>query len=306
MVRACHTAVASPRRPSEWMETMADPTVVVDNLHVVYRVYGAGGNKGTAAASLMRRVKRQRRVSIREVHAIRGISFVVSRGDWVGVIGRTGSGKSTLLRAIAGLLPAERGAVYTSGQAALLGVNAALLDDLTGERNVVLGCLAMGMPPAEVKERYPQIVDFSGVGNFIDLPMRAYSTGMAQRLRFAIASAKSHEILMIDEALATGDAAFRTKSHNRILELRDESGTVFLVAHNLGEIEQSCNRVIWMEAGQIMRNSDDVPGVIDEYLAATGGEPRHREQARLLSPQGRPRALSSCRAYACPRRAGLR
>jgi teichoic acid transport system ATP-binding protein len=248
---------------------MADPTVVVDNLHVVYRVYGAGGNKGTAATSLMRLVRRQRRVSIREVHAIRGISFVVNHGDVVGVIGRNGSGKSTLLRAIAGLLPAEQGAVYTSGQAALLGVN------------VVLGCLAMGMPPAEVKERYPQIVDFSGVGNFIDLPMRAYSTGMAQRLRFAIASAKSHEILMIDEALATGDAAFRTKSHNRIKELRDEAGTVFLVAHNLGEIEQSCNRVIWMEAGQILRDSDDVPGVIDEYLVATGGEPRDRERARL-------------------------
>ena len=253
---------------------MADPTVVVDNLHVVYRVYGAGGNKGTAATSLMRLVRRQKRASIREVHAIRGISFVVSHGDVVGIIGRNGSGKSTLLRAIAGLLPAEEGAVYSSGQAALL-------DDLTGERNVVLGCLAMGMPPAEVKARYEQIVDFSGVGRFVDLPMRAYSTGMAQRLRFAIASAKSHEILMIDEALATGDASFRTKSHNRIQELRDEAGTVFLVAHNLGEIEQSCNRVIWMEAGQILRDSDDVTGVIDEYLAATGGEPRHREQARL-------------------------
>ena len=261
---------------------MADPTVVVDNLHVVYRVYGAGGNKGTAATSLMRLVKRQRRVSIKEVHAIRGISFVASHGDVVGIIGRNGSGKSTLLRAIAGLLPAEKGgAVYTSGEAALLGVNAALLDDLTGERNVVLGCLAMGMPPAEVKAHYQEIVDFSGVGNFVDLPMRAYSTGMAQRLRFAIASAKSHEILMIDEALATGDAAFRTKSHNRIKELRDEAGTVFLVAHNLGEIEQSCNRVIWMEAGQILRDSDDVEGVIDEYLAATGGEARQREQARL-------------------------
>src|SRR5580704_12938355 len=123
---------------------MADPTVVVDDLHVVYRVYGAGGNKGTAATSLMRLVRRQKRASIREVHAIRGISFVVNHGDVMGVIGRNGSGKSTLLRA-------EQGAVYTTGQAALLGVNAALLDDLTGERNVVLGCLAMGMPPAEVK-----------------------------------------------------------------------------------------------------------------------------------------------------------
>lgn len=260
---------------------MATPTVICDDLHVVYRVYGAGGNKGTAATSLMRLVRRQKRVNIREVHAIRGISFVANHGDVVGVIGRNGSGKSTLLRAIAGLLPAEEGAVYTSGSAALLGVNAALLDDLTGERNVVLGCLAMGMAPAEVKEKYQSIVDFSGVGDFINLPMRAYSTGMGNRLRFAIAAAKSQEILMVDEALATGDASFRTKSHARIQQLRDEAGTVFLVAHNLGEIEQSCNRVIWMEAGKILRDSTDVPAVIDEYLAATGGEPRVREQARL-------------------------
>lgn len=260
---------------------MATPTVIVDDLHVVYRVYGAGGNKGTAATSLMRLMKRQKRASIREVHAIRGISFVANHGDAIGIIGRNGSGKSTLLRAIAGLLPAEQGAVYSSGQAALLGVNAALLDDLTGERNVVLGCLAMGMQPAEVKSRYEHIVDFSGVGRFIDLPMRAYSSGMASRLRFAIASAKSHEILMIDEALATGDAAFRTKSRDKIQELRNEAGTVFLVAHNLGEIEENCNRVIWMETGKIIRDSEDVPGVIDEYLAATGGEPRHRENARL-------------------------
>ena len=198
--------------------------MVVDDLHVVYRVYGAGGDKGTAATALMRVIKRQRRPSVREVHAIRGISFVINHGDAVGIIGRNGSGKSTLLQAIAGLLPPEQGCVYTSGQAALLGVNAALLDDLTGERNVVLGCLAMGMTPQETKDRYQSIVDFSGVGNFIDYPMRTYSTGMAQRLRFSIASAKNHEILMIDEALATGDANFRAKSHERIVAATRRSG----------------------------------------------------------------------------------
>ena len=255
-----------------------EPTVVVDDLHVVYRVYGAGGDKGTAATVLMRVIKRQRRPSVREVHAIRGISFVINHGDAVGIIGRNGSGKSTLLQAIAGLLPPEQGCVYTSGQAALLGVNAALLDDLTGERNVVLGCLAMGMSPQETKDRYQSIVDFSGVGNFIDYPMRTYSTGMAQRLRFSIASAKNHEILMIDEALATGDANFRAKSHERIVQLRGEAGTVFLVAHNLAEIEASCNRVIWLEKGQVMRQGYDVPAIVDAYLEATGGEPRKRDK----------------------------
>ena len=247
--------------------------VIVDDLHVVYRVYGAGGDRGTAATALLRMMRRQTRPSIREVHAIRGVSFVAYRGDAVGVIGRNGSGKSTLLRAIAGLLPAEHGAVYTDGHGALLGVNAALLDDLTGEKNVILGCLAMGMNRQEIKERYQQIVNFSGVGDFINLPMKAYSTGMGSRLRFAIASAKSHDILLIDEALATGDAEFRQKSHRRIDELRQEAGTVFLVAHNLNEIEENCNRVIWLEKGKIVRAGEDVSGIIDAYLGASGGEP---------------------------------
>ena len=261
-------------------KTMADPMVVVDNLHVVYRVFGSKSDKGTAATVLLRMLRRQRRPSVREVHAIRGVSFVANRGDAVGVIGRNGSGKSTLLRAIAGLLPPEQGAVYTTGHASLLGVNAALLDDLTGERNVVVCGLAMGMTPREVKDRYQSIVDFSGVGDFINLPMRAYSTGMGSRLRFAIASARSHEVLLIDEALVTGDAEFRVRSRQRIEELRAQAGTVFIVAHSMAQIEETYNRVIWLEKGQIVRAGDDVPAIIDAYLAATGGEPLVREGAK--------------------------
>ncbi len=228
----------------------------------------------------MRMVRRQRRASIREVHAIRGVSFVAYRGDAVGVIGRNGSGKSTLLRAIAGLLPAEEGGgVYTDGHAALLGVNAALLDDLSGAKNITLGCLAMGMAPREVRQRFQSIADFSGVGDFINLPMKTYSTGMGTRLRFAIAAAKHQNILLIDEALATGDAEFRVRSQQRIEELRRDAGTVFLVAHNLRHIEETCNRVIWLERGQIVRAGDDVPGIIDAYIAASGGEPLVRNPA---------------------------
>ena len=255
----------------------AEPMVVVDDLHVVYRVYGAGGDKGTAATALLRIMGRRTRGSIREVHAIRGVSFVAYRGDAVGVIGRNGSGKTTLLRAIAGLLPPEQGNVYTDGEAALLGVNAALLDDLTGERNVVLGCLAMGMTKKETREKYPSIVDFSGVGEFVDLPMKTYSSGMGSRLRFAIAASKSQDILLVDEALATGDAEFRVKSHARIEELRQDAGTVFLVAHNLEEVELTCNRVIWMERGQIVTQGEDVTGIIDRYLEASGGAPVERD-----------------------------
>jgi teichoic acid transport system ATP-binding protein len=260
---------------------VAEPMVAVDNLHVEYRVYGASGDKGTAASALLRMLRRQQRPSIREVHAIRGISFVAYRGDAIGVIGRNGSGKSTLLRAIAGLLPPEEGGgVYTDGHAALLGVNAALLDDLTGEKNVILGCLAMGMKPQEVKERYPEIVDFSGVGDFINLPMKTYSSGMGSRLRFSIAAAKSQDILLVDEALATGDAEFREKSFKRISELRAQAGTVFLVTHNLREIEETCNRVIWLEKGQIVQTGYDVVPIIDAYVAAAGGQPIVREPAK--------------------------
>jgi teichoic acid transport system ATP-binding protein len=248
--------------------------VVADNLHIVYRVYGAGG---PAATALLRIMGRQTRGSIREVHAVRGMSFVAYRGDAVGIIGRNGSGKSTLLRAIAGLLPAEEGNIFTTGEASLLGVNAALLDDLTGERNVILGCLAMGMTKQEAKDKYQSIVDFSGVGEFIDLPMRTYSSGMGSRLRFAIAASKSHDVLLVDEALATGDAEFRVKSHARIQELREEAGTVFLVAHNLEEVEETCNRVIWMERGRMVTEGTDVPGIIDRYIAASGGRPVMRD-----------------------------
>jgi teichoic acid transport system ATP-binding protein len=268
-------AAAEPRD-----KTMTEPMVVVDGLHVVYRVFGSKSDKGTAATALLRMLRRQHRPSVREVHAIRGVSFVANRGDAVGVIGRNGSGKSTLLRAIAGLLPPDQGAVYTTGHASLLGVNAALLDDLTGERNVVVCGLAMGMTPREVKDRYQSIVDFSGVGDFINLPMRAYSTGMGSRLRFAIASARSHEVLLIDEALVTGDAEFRVRSRQRIEELRAQAGTVFIVAHSMAQIEETCNRVIWLEKGQIVRAGDDVPGIIDAYLAATGGEPLVREPVK--------------------------
>ncbi len=265
---------------------MAEPMVVVDDLHIVYRVLGAGGSKGTAATALMRVMRRQNRPGLREVHAIRGISFVANRGDAVGIIGRNGSGKSTLLRAIAGLLPAEQGAVYTDGHGALLGVNAALLEDLTGERNVVLGCLAMGMTTQETKEAKPKIVDFSGVGDFINLPMKAYSTGMGSRLRFAIASAKSHDILLVDEALATGDAEFQRKSHARIDELRQDAGTVFLVAHNLSEIAETCNRILWLEKGRIVKAGEDVFGILDDYLVASGGEPRFVAAAAAAESSG--------------------
>lgn len=246
-------------------DTARVPTVIADDMHIVYRVVGAR-HKGNAAAALRRVVRREPSAKIRKVHAVRGVTFTAYRGEAIGLIGSNGSGKSTLLRAVAGLLPPEQGRVYTDGQPSLLGVNAALMNDLTGERNVVLGCLAMGMTREQIKERYQQIVDFSGInekGDFISLPMRTYSSGMQARLRFSIAAAKDHDVLMIDEALATGDKKFQKRSEARIRELREQAGTVFLVSHRNRSIRDTCDRVLWLEKGELVMD-----GPTDEVLKA--------------------------------------
>ena len=245
------------------------PTVVVENLHVHYKVYGAGASRGSAVGALSRIVRRRNNTAITDVHAIKGISFVARRGESIGLIGSNGSGKSTLLRAIAGLLPAEKvGGVYTDGQPSLLGVNAALMRDLTGERNVVLGCLAMGLSPAEVKEKYQSIIDFSGIDengtNATRRPMKTYSSGQGARLRFSIAAVKLHDVLLIDEALATGDAGFQRRSEDRIRELRRNAGTVFVVSHSISSVRDICDRVIWLEKG-VIRMDGDVDEVTTTY-----------------------------------------
>ena len=140
------------------------------------------------------------------------MSFTAYRGEAIGLIGPNGSGKSTLLRAIAGLMAPSQGVVWTRGQASLLGVAAAMMGAMSGDQNILLGCLAIGMTPAEIVEEYDAICEFAGIGEFVHLPMNTYSSGMGARLRFAIAAARAPDILLIDEALATGDAEFRRRS----------------------------------------------------------------------------------------------
>ncbi|MEV8315181.1 ABC transporter ATP-binding protein [Streptomyces sp. NPDC059900] len=257
----------------------AAPTVIVDEVDIVYRVHGAGSpaGRGSATAALGRILKRgkgREESGVRKVHAVKKVSFTARKGEAIGLIGTNGSGKSTLLKAIAGLLPVENGRIFTDGQPSLLGVNAALMNDLTGERNVRLGGLAMGMSPQQVQERYQEIVDFSGInekGEFITLPMRTYSSGMAARLRFSIGSAKDHDVLLIDEALATGDRSFQKRSEARIRELRKRAGTVFLVSHNNKSIRDTCERVLWLEHGEL-RMDGPTADVLKEYEQFTGGK----------------------------------
>ncbi|MFH8805166.1 ABC transporter ATP-binding protein [Streptomyces sp. NPDC017936] len=261
------------------------PTVVVDGVDIVYRVNGTGAGRGSATAALnriLRRKQSEKAAGVRTVHAVKNVSFVAHKGEAIGLIGTNGSGKSTLLKAVAGLLPVERGKIYTDGQPSLLGVNAALMGDLTGERNVHLGGLAMGMSREQIKERYQEIVDFSGInekGDFISLPMRTYSSGMGSRLRFSIAAAKDHDVLLIDEALSTGDARFQARSAERIQEMRAHAGTVFLVSHSNAAIRTTCDRVLWLERGEL-RMDGPTEEVMQAYEAFTGDKSKKKPQPK--------------------------
>jgi teichoic acid transport system ATP-binding protein len=229
------------------------PVVIVDDVHVEYKVL-ATGKRATADDSARKLLQRGR--TTRSVHALKGVSFTAYEGDSIGVIGSNGSGKSTLMRSIVGLTPTSKGSIYASSRPSMLGVGAALLRDLSGERNVILGGLALGLTLDEIESRFDEIVDFAGIRDFIDLPMRTYSSGMSARLKFAIATARDHDILIVDEALAVGDKNFRQRSEARIREIRDNAGTVFLVSHSMQSIRDTCNRVIWINKGDLMMDGE--------------------------------------------------
>ena len=270
--------VLPTRRPAG---PLGAPTVIVDDVHVTYRVFG--GRVGSTTAdkpSLFTRAVQLGRPQggpITHINAVRGVSFVAHQGESIGIIGANGSGKSTLLRAVAGVLPPTSGKVYVSGDPALLGVNAALIPALTGMRNIMLGGLAAGLSKREVEARTQSVADFAELGDYLQLPMSSYSSGMGSRLRFAISTISMPDILMIDEALATGDAAFQKKSLERIDQVRDNAGTVFFVSHSLASVQAMCSRAIWLNQGKVVMDGpvDPVTAAYDDYIngrsdAATG------------------------------------
>lgn len=236
------------------------PVVICDDVHVEYRTL-ATGKKATpgSSAGLLNRGR-----SLQKVHALKGISFTANANESIGIIGTNGSGKSTLMRTITGLTPATSGAVYAKSRPNLLGIGAALLSDLSGSRNIILGGQALGMSRREIEEKYDDIVEFTGLRDFIDMPMRTYSSGMTARLKFGIATAKHHEILIVDEALSVGDREFRRRSEERIRNIREAAGTVFLVSHSMRSIRDTCNRTIWIEKG-VLRADGATADVVKEY-----------------------------------------
>src|SRR5699024_9519604 len=233
---------------------------ICDGVHVRYKTLATGKKLKLGGGGGM--LKRQR--GIQEVHALKGVSFVAHRNESIGVIGTNGSGKSTLMRSITGLTPTSEGTIYAKSRPNLLGVGAALIPDLSGARNIIIGFLALGLTRSQVEEKFDDIVEFTGLEDFIDLPMRTYSSGISQRLKFAIATSVQHEILIVDEALNVGDKKFRDRSEGRIRSIRENADTVFLVSHSKRSIKDTCNRTLWIEKGELRADGPSA-AVIKEY-----------------------------------------
>jgi ABC-type polysaccharide/polyol phosphate transport system ATPase subunit len=219
--------------------------------------------------SAIRKLGRRERI-IREIEALKGVSFEVPHGKVMGVVGANGAGKSTLMRAVAGILPPTSGRIEVHGRVStLLSLGVGFNRKLTGRENVVLGGLAAGLTRAQLREKYDEIVEFAELEDFMDMPMRTYSSGMYGRLAFAVAVTMEPDILIIDEALSVGDARFRRKSFNRMRKLCRQDRTILLVTHALGSVEKLCDEAIWMDKGE-MRMWDGPHAVIEAYTDFLG------------------------------------
>lgn len=265
------------------------PAVIASKVNISYQVFGAGSAEKDTESGLGRAMNRARtQVGTRTVHAVKDVSFVAYQGESIGLIGRNGSGKSTLLRSVAGLIPPSSGSIYLNGRAALLGVNAVLMRKLSGARNIMIGGQALGLSRREVRERYDEIVEFADIGDFINLPMSSYSSGMAARLRFAISTAAVPDILVVDEALATGDAEFRAKATDRIAQIRESAGTIFVVSHSPKSIESMCSRALWLDQGHLIMD-DSANQVASAYAERYPARPaKPRPKAKLKPPPDSP------------------
>ncbi|HRO30937.1 MULTISPECIES: ABC transporter ATP-binding protein [Micrococcaceae] len=251
------TAAAAERAVPPAVDRGENPALVLDGISMTFKVSSTKkelqGRLPWHKRIVYGAVRREPRVS---VYALEQFSLVVGTGESLGVVGRNGSGKTTLSRIIAGKLTPTTGQVWARSTPQMLGVSPALVPSISGRQNIILGCLAMGMPRSEVMARLPEIEESAGLGDAIHLPMETYSSGMGGRLRFAIATSKNPDILVLDEALNTGDAQFRDRSKARMEKLREQAGAVVLVSHNAKQITSSCTRVLWLDAGRVIADGE--------------------------------------------------
>jgi ABC-type polysaccharide/polyol phosphate transport system ATPase subunit len=238
-----------------------DYAVNVDHLSVTYRT--TLEKRPTLRKTLLRLGRRQR--IVREIRAVRDVSFEVPHGSVLGIVGVNGAGKSTLMRTIAGILPPSEGRVVVHGRVStLLALGIGFNRHLSGRENVLLGGLAAGLARDEVAAKYDAIVDFAELEDFIDMPMRTYSSGMYGRLAFSVAVNIEPDILLIDEALSVGDARFKRKCFDKMRELCAQARAILIVSHALKSIRSLCDEVIWLHEGKIEMR-DDPDTVVEAY-----------------------------------------
>jgi teichoic acid transport system ATP-binding protein len=250
--------------PDTEIESDLSPYAVrVEDLSITYRT--TFERKPTLKQAIVRLGRGER--AVREVQALKNVTFDIRVGTSMGIIGSNGAGKSTLMRAMAGILPPTSGNVEVWGKAStLLALGVGFNKALSGRENIVLGGLASGLSRRQVEERADEIAEWTELGDFIDMPMQTYSSGMAARVGFSVAVHMQPDILMIDEALSTGDAHFREKANAKMAELRESARAMFLVSHGLGSISEMCNDCIWLDKGRLMmRGQPDE--VIDAYMS---------------------------------------
>jgi lipopolysaccharide transport system ATP-binding protein len=231
--------------------------------------------------------------------AVDDLSLSLSAGDSVGIVGRNGAGKTTALRLLAGITRPTRGHVQTRGRvASLLNVGAGFHPELTGRENVLLNGVILGLTRAEVRDRYDAIVDFAGIEPFMDTPVKHYSSGMYARLAFSVAAHVEPDVLLVDEVLSVGDAAFQDASLRRMLSFAQNGRTaIVFVSHNLAAIERMCDRAIWLDRGKVAAAgpiSDVLRAyldAVDEEAEAVGDTYLSAESVEVLDASGQPTQL---------------
>ncbi len=237
------------------------PSIIVDDVSVTYRT---SLDSRPTLRSAVRRMGRRERI-VKEVQAVKHASFEIPHGTVLGIVGANGAGKSTLVRTIAGILPPTSGRVEVYGRVStLLALGVGFNKDLTGRDNVRLGGLAAGLDRETLAAKYDDLVEFAELGEFMDMPMRTYSSGMYGRLAFSVAVNMDPDILLIDEALSVGDARFRRRSARKMRQLCRQDRTVLLVSHALGTVKALCDKAIWLDHG-VMRMWDEPEAVVDAY-----------------------------------------
>jgi ABC-type polysaccharide/polyol phosphate transport system ATPase subunit len=240
--------------------TVPDDVLRLDAVSVTYR-------RVWERASLKERLS-GRKPHARDHVALDQVDLTLGRGEAVGIIGMNGAGKSTLLRVAARILQPASGRVRIRGRVApLLDLIGAFHPELTGRENVYLQCALLSFTRREVSDRFDEIVEFAGIGDFLDAPLRTYSSGMMLRLAFSIISSIDADILLVDEALGVGDAGFQEKCAARMRSLRDRGLAFLIVSHDLGRIREMCDRVVWLDAGRV-RAAGDPAAVIAQYVAS--------------------------------------